>query len=162
MTQDPMFWYAVAFVIFCGIAFRYGRKPIIDAIDGEIVKIREELARSQALRVEAEATLATYKKKQTEALAEADAIIKHAREEAARLKTQAEADLKAALARHEQQAAERIRLAETEALEAVRAAAVESAMASARKTLAEQGAGAKLIDQAIAELPRLAGKAKAA
>jgi F-type H+-transporting ATPase subunit b len=163
MLDDPMFWYAVAFAIFCTLVFRYARKPALGWLDGEIAKIRDELARARSLRAEAETALAGYKKKHAEALAEAEVIIRHAKDEAAQLKIQAEADLKAALARHEQQAAERIRIAETEALAAVRAAAVEGAMDMARKQLGDSsGNAAKLADQAIAELPKLAAKANAA
>jgi len=162
--QSPMFWYAVAFLIFCVIAWRYARTPLLAAIDGEIVKIREEIERAQQLRAEAEATLAEYKKKSAQALAEAEEIVRYAREEAAEVRAQAEADLKAALARHEQQAAERIRLAETEAVTAVRTAAVDMAMSLARAALAAHGdKSGSLADQAITELPKLAAaKAKAA
>lgn len=163
MLDDPMFWYAVAFGIFIALTWRYARKPMLGWLDGEIAKIRAELERARQLRAEAEATLAEYKKKHAEALAEAESIIRYAKEEAEQLKKQAEADLKASLARHEQQAAERIRLAEAEALAAVRAAVIDEAMAGARKMLDAPGsvAGA-LADQAIAELPKLAAKSKAA
>lgn len=166
MLHDPMFWYTVAFVIFIALAFKYGRKPMLGWLDSEILKIRDELARAAALRREAEATLADYKKKYDTAVSEAESILTHAREEAARLKTQAEADLKAALARHEQQAADRLRLAEAEALAQVRGAAVDQAMALARAELAKQLEGAKgaaLTDRAIAEVSKSGGaKAKAA
>ena len=163
MWHDPMFWYAVAFAIFLVLAYRYTRKPILDGLDGAIAKIRDDLERAKQLRAEAEATLAEYKKKHAEALAEAEAVIRYAKEEAEELKEQAEADLKAALARHEQQALERIRLTEAEALAAVRAAAVDQAMSIARETLAASGNGAgALADEAIAALPQLAAKSKAA
>jgi F-type H+-transporting ATPase subunit b len=162
MLADPMFWYAVAFAIFAALAYWKVRGPLLSAIDAQIAKIRDELDRAKQLRKEAEATLAEYKKKYAEAMKEAEDIIHYAKEEAENLKKQAAADLKAALARHEQQATERIRLAETEALAAVRAAAIDEAMSAARKTLeAGSGAGA-LADQAIADLPKLAAKSKAA
>ena len=159
LMHDPMFFYTIAFVIFFVLAFKYGRKPLLGWVDGEILKIRDELEQAQKLRVEAESVLQTYKKKQAEALAEADAIIKHAEAEAVRMKAQAEVDLKASLARHEQQAAERIRIAESEATAAVRAAAVDSAIIAAKKALTSQIDGAaagKLMDQAIADMPALA------
>jgi len=164
MMQDPMFWYAVAFAIFIALAYWKVRRPVLDWLDSEISKIRDELAHAKQLRAEAEATLLEYKKKYAAAMAEAEEILRFAKEEAVQVKVQAEADLKASLARHEQQATDRIRHAEAEAIAAVRAAAVDQAMFLARKTLGEQGdSGGKLADQAIAELPKLmAGKAQAA
>jgi F-type H+-transporting ATPase subunit b len=166
LLKDPMFFYGIAFVIFLGLAYRYGRKPILDWIDGEILKIRDELEQAKKLRIEAEITLADYKKKQVAAMADAEAIVRHAKDEAARLKTQAEADLKAALARHEQQALERIRIAEAEAMADVRTAAINAAMAMANKMLAshmDEATAAKLTDQAIGEVSKsAAAKAKAA
>jgi F-type H+-transporting ATPase subunit b len=166
LMQDPMTFYSIAFVIFMGLAYRYGRKPFLTWIDAEILKIRDELDQARKLRAEAEATLAEYKAKQTAALAEAEAIVKHAKDEAVRMKSDAESDLKNALARHEQQAMERIRIAETEAMAEVRAAAIDLAMSMARKTLASEldaTTATKLTDQAIADMPKAeSAKAKAA
>ncbi|HEU0117137.1 MAG TPA: hypothetical protein VFR09_00765 [Alphaproteobacteria bacterium] len=166
MLNDPMFMYSIAFVIFLALAIKYGRKPLLGWLDTEILKVREELDKARQLRAEAEETLAEYKQKQAAALAEAEAIVASAKDDAARLKTQAETDLKNALARHEQQALERIRIAESEAMEEVRSATVDLAISMAAKTLAGQlddAAAAKLVDQAIADMPKLAAsKAKAA
>src|ERR1700722_10962391 len=125
ILQDPILWYAVAFGVFCLLCWIYVREPLLKAIDNGIIKIRDQVDNACKLRAEAEATLAEYKKKSAEAMKEAQEIIKYAREEAEEVKEQAEAELKAALARHEQQASERIRLAEVEAIAAVRAAAVD-------------------------------------
>ncbi|MGE3623382.1 MAG: F0F1 ATP synthase subunit B [Bdellovibrionales bacterium] len=164
LARDHIAWYAVAFFIFCALAWRYGRKPMLNWLDSEIIKISDELARACQLRIEAEARLAEIRKKHAEAMTEADGIKRHAQEEALRLKAQAESDLRAALARHEQQAADRIRVAETEATATVRAVAVDLAIGMARKKLAESGDhAASLTEQAISDLPGLAGsKARAA
>lgn len=164
LLKDPMFFYGVAFVIFIGLAYRYGRSGFASWIDDEIEKVRRQLDEAEKLRAEAEATLADYKAKQAAALTEADALIRNAKDEAVRLKAQAEAELKASLARHEQQAVERIRMAELAAMEDVRQRGIDLAMKVARQTLEAklQGdAGSKLVDQAIADLP-VAAKAKAA
>lgn len=164
--QDPAFFYGIAFVIFIALAYRHAKKPLLGWLDSEILKIRDELEQARKLRAEAEVTLADYKNKQKVALAEAEAIIAHAKEEATRLKAQAETDLKEALARHEQQVTERIRLAEAAALADVRSAAVDMAVNMARKALTthmDEAGAAKLIEQAIAEVPKnVAAKAKAA
>lgn len=164
MMQDPTVLYAIAFTIFILLAVRYGRKPMLGWLDNEILKIRDELDQARALRAEAEATLADYKQKQASALAEANAIIAHAQEETARLKSEAEAKLKALLASHEQQALERVRQAEAEAVADVRAAAVDIAMTVATQILSEKidaTTASQLVDQAIAALPKT-DKAEAA
>ena len=166
LFQNPLFFYGIAFVIFLTLAFKFGRAPLLGWLDSEILKIRNELDQARKLRAEADALLADYKKKQAAALAEAEAIVTHAKEEAARLRAQAASDLKESLAKQEQQAAARIRLAETEALEQVRNAIVDAAMKMARENLSgrlDGAASAKLTEQAIAEFSKLADKkAKAA
>ena len=154
LMQDPMFFYAVAFVIFLALAFRFGRKPLLGWLDGEIHKIREELNQAMKLRAEAEAMLAEYKAKQAAALAEAETILRSAKESADRLKAEAETDLKNALARGEQQALDRIRLAEAEALEAVRTATIDLAMQMAAKTLAGQMDDATATTSSIRRSPK--------
>ena len=71
---------------------------------------------------------------------------------------QAEQDLAVSLARQEHLAAERIRLAEVEAVADVRKSAIDLAMTMARKNLSENMSEAdavKLIDQSIADIPGL-------
>jgi F-type H+-transporting ATPase subunit b len=165
LLKDPMFFYGIAFVIFIGLAYRFGRVGALSWIDGEIQKVRSQLDEAQNLRAEAEATLAQYKAKQATALAEAEALVCSAKDEASRLKAQAEADLKSSLARHEQQAIQRIRMAEASALADVRQRAIDLAMDVAQKTLQSKlhgEAASRLVDQAIADLPAAATKAKAA
>lgn len=163
LFNDPMFFYAIAFAIFIGLAVRFGRKPALNLIDSEIIKIRDELEQARKLRADAEAMLTEYKAKQKTAMAEAEAIVAGAKDEAARLKEKAEAELKSALVRHEQQALERIRVAEAEAASEVRTAAINIAMEIANKTLAtnlDDAASAKLIDQAIADISKSSQAAK--
>ncbi|MDX2027026.1 MAG: F0F1 ATP synthase subunit B [Alphaproteobacteria bacterium] len=166
LLEDPVFFYAVAFVLFLVVAWKFGRKPMTGWLDTEIAKIREELDQARKLRAEAEAALANGKAKQAAALADAQSIVQHAKEEAERLRAKATADLKFVLEKHEQHAVEHIRHAEADAVAEVRTAAVDMALAIVRKTLAEQvddATAAKLVDQAIAGLPDLAAtKAKAA
>lgn len=164
LTQDPMFLYAVSFFIFLALAFRYGRQPLLGWLDGEIAKIRAELDHAYQLRTEAEAALADCKAKQIQAETDAANIVNNARLQVELMRKQAEEDLAALLARHEQLAADRIRLAEAEAVADVRAAAIDLAMTLARKTLAENLPGhesSKLIDKAIGDIPGLKANKKA-
>lgn len=166
LLKDPVFFYGIAFVLFLALAYKKGKKPLLALLDGEIQKIRGELEQARALRAEAEATLLEYRSKQTEALNQANAILEHAKKEANQMKAQAEVDLKDALERHEQQALDRIRMVEADALASVRKSLVDMAMDTARNTLLAQmdeATAARLIDQAIHDIPKnSANKAKAA
>ncbi len=165
LFSDTMTWYSLAVVLFFVVIFIWGRKPILGGIDGEIAKIRDEMDQAKKLRAEAASTLADYEARQKEAMKEAESIVSHAREEAARLRASASKDLKAALKRHEQSAMQRIRLAETEALAEVRTAVIEQAMAAARTVMAahlDSASVDKLIDQAIVDVPKLGAKNKTA
>jgi len=164
--QNPMYIYAVAFVIFLALAFKFGRKPALDWIDGEIAKIRSELDSARALRAEAEAALAECKAKQARAEADAKSIVANAQQQVEAMRKKAESDLATSLARHSQLAAERIRMAEADAIADVRAAAINAAMDIARKKLTDNlsdADAARLVDQAIADIPAMkAAKPKAA
>ncbi len=166
LLDDPIFFYAVAYVIFLVVAWFFARKPALDWVDGEIEKIRKELEQAKELRVEAEAALNDAKAKKATAVAQAASIVAHAKEEAARFEQTAAENLKFLLEKHEQHALERIRFMEEDAIAQVQSAAIDMAMQMVRKTLATnmgEESLTKLTDQAIADMPKLAtAKAKAA
>ncbi len=157
MFESAEFWVAVAFVIFVALTARPIWRAATGALDGRADRIRDHLAAAQSLREEAQATLADYKRKQRDAAKEAQAIIDHARDEAARLSAQGKKDLEQTLARRQQLAVDRIAQAEAAAVKDVRAMAVEVAIAAAGKVLEKQlvgEAGVRLVDEAIKELPK--------
>ena len=166
LLADSYTWTIVSLLAFLALAFRFGKKPVQGWLDTEIEKIRSQLEQAKRLRSEAEATLADYRVKQQVAMAEAEAIVAHAKEEAAQLRQAAEAELQASLARHEQQALDRIRQSERDAMAVVRQAVIHEAMVLARQSLADNldtVTAQRLIDQAIADVAQLqTTKAKAA
>jgi F-type H+-transporting ATPase subunit b len=155
---DPEFWVAVAFVIaVAGVVWK-AAAPVTGALDARAAKIAAEIDEAQRLRDEAQRMLGEYQRKQRDALKEAEQIVALARSEAERTAAQAERDLAAALDRRQAQALEKIALAESKAAAEVRNTAVDVAVAAARRMLAQQldaPAKSRLIDDAIAELPRL-------
>jgi F-type H+-transporting ATPase subunit b len=154
---NPEFWVAVAAAIFVAVAWKPLRRALIGGLDARAERIRSELEEARTLREEAERLLAAYRQKEHEAATEAAAIIAHASEEAARIAAQAARDLEQALARRQLLAEERIAQAETKAVEEIRAAAVDVAVAAAREVIAgeiDERRGAALIDAAIAALPQ--------
>lgn len=151
------FWVALAFVIFVGAVYRPVGRMISAALDARGAKISEELDEAVRLREEAQALLAQYERQQSEAAAEAEKILAHAGDEAARQAENAAEALEAALERRKQQALDRIARAEEEALAEVRGAAVDIAVGATRKLLADRldaKRRAALIDEAIAELDK--------
>lgn len=154
--HDPQFWVAIAFVIFVGILVWKAKKPVLDALDGRAERIRSQLDEAQRLREEAQHMLADYQRKQRQALEEAEQILAQARSAAERHRDQAAQDLEVSVKRREQQAMDRIAQAEADALAEVRAVAVSVAVDATRKLLQEsvdEGLAAKLVDNAIKDLP---------
>ncbi|QQP90342.1 F0F1 ATP synthase subunit B [Skermanella rosea] len=157
MFQAAEFWVAVAFFIFLFFAFRPGAKALTAMLDDRADKIRQELEEAQRLREDAQATLASYQRRQRDALKEAEDIIAHAREEAERLRLHAAADLDSSMKRREAQAMDKIAQAEALALQEVKSLTVDLAIAASGRLIAENmdaAQSAKLVDAAIADLPR--------
>ncbi|MEM7227155.1 MAG: F0F1 ATP synthase subunit B [Pseudomonadota bacterium] len=155
MFHDPTFWVLVAFVIFFLGVFR----PVVKLLGGGLDKRREriqiQLEEAHNLREEAQRTLAEYKRKQRDAVEEAEQILRNAKHEADRLREQAAQDLELALKRRTEQAEEKIRQAEANALQEVRAQAVDLAIAATGHLLTDQLDPARaeaLIDQSIQDV----------
>jgi len=156
LFHDPEVAVAIAFVIAVALVSKRAWAVISAALDARAARIKAQLDEAQALREEAQQALAQIQRRQRDALQEAEAIIAHAREEAARYAEKAKRDLGAALERRERLAQERIALAERKAVDEVRNAAVDVAIEAARRIIAENlGAaqGSALIERAIEELP---------
>ncbi|WP_207455398.1 F0F1 ATP synthase subunit B [Azospirillum sp. SYSU D00513] len=155
MTAE--FWVFVSFVIFVVLAFRKVSSLIATTLDGRAARIRQELDEAQRLREDAQATLASYQRRQRDAAKETETLLAGAREDAERLRQQAGRDLEAALKRREAQALDRIAQAEAAAVAEVRNLTVDVAIAASRRIL-EAGIPARqagqLIEQSIAQLPK--------
>jgi F-type H+-transporting ATPase subunit b len=155
--RQAEFWVAVAFVIAIAYLIVKARGSVLSILDSRAAKIKAELDEAARLRDEAQKTLAQFQQKQRDALKEAEAIVAQAKIEAERVAQQAERDLAASLERRQNQAVEKIALAETKALAEVRNAAVDIALAAVRRIFADDLSAARkstLIDDAIADLSR--------
>lgn len=158
ILNDTNFWYAVAVALVVVLLYRTARGPLVKALDNAIAKVVSELEEAKRLRAEAAATLQEYKAKQASALREAEEIVTKAKADAARLREKAQADLKASLERQEQIALERIRIAQEEAAEEVRAFIIDETMHDLRGKLGRHAKSpevGKIVDDIIAELPKL-------
>jgi F-type H+-transporting ATPase subunit b len=154
--HEAEFWVLVAAVVFVAVVFRPVGRALTGGLDARAGRIRGELDEARRLREEAEALVAEYRAKQQHAAAEAEAIVDHAKEEAERIAAQGARDLELALERRQRMAEERIAQAEAKALDEVRAAAIDIAIAAAREVIADaidQRRGSALLDEAIVALP---------
>jgi F-type H+-transporting ATPase subunit b len=158
LFRDPEFWVAIAFVIAVGLVLWKSAPMIAKSLDDRAAKIKAELDEAQRLREDAQRTLAEFQRKQRDAFKEAEQIAALAKSEAERAAAQAARDLEAALQRRQTQALEKIALAEAKATTEIRNTTVDVAIAAVRRVLAEQldqQRKSRLIDDAIAELPKL-------
>jgi F-type H+-transporting ATPase subunit b len=156
MQLDAEFFVAAGFVCFAGVAVYFGAaKKLTEALDARGRKIEAEFAEARRLREEAEALLASFKKKAIEAEAEAAALVAHARAEAEALMKESAERMKDYIERRRKQADEKIALAETQATAQVRAAAADAATKAAEIVLRGQSGSSDLVSQGISDLKRL-------
>jgi F-type H+-transporting ATPase subunit b len=148
---EAEFWVAVAFVIFIGVLgyFRV-HELLLKSIDDRRERIKAEFDEARRLKAEAEALLATYRRKQQEAEHEAQAIVAGARTEAERLATESEAKIEEFVVRRTKMAENKIAQAEAQALADVRSAAAEVAVAAA-KTILTRTVKDKVADNLLAK-----------
>ena len=157
LFADPEFWVLLAVVLFAIVVWKPARRAVVGTLDERAMRIQGELEEARRLRDEAEQLLADYRQKEREAAADAQAIIAHARDEAERIAAQSARDLQQSLERRQRLAEERIAQAEAKALDEIRAAAVDVAIAAAREVIVSQldeRRGAAMLDAAIAALPQ--------
>ena len=155
IVHDPEFWLTIAVLIFIGVVWKPAKRLLIGGLDARAARIRQELDSARNLREEAERALASYQLKQREGLAEAEAIIAHAKAEAERIAAQSARDLEETLKRRQRLAEERIAQEEARALAEIKSVTVDVAISAARRVIAaelDEQRGAALIDSGIAEL----------
>jgi F-type H+-transporting ATPase subunit b len=154
--MDATFWAFIALVIFLGAAF-YMKVPgtIGKALDARADKIRAELEAARRLREEAQQLLAEYQRKRKDAEKEAAEIVEHAKREAGQLVTEAKQKTEDYVARRTALAEQKIGQAEREAVNEVRARAVDIAVEAARSVLAgkvDQKVGEELFKASLHDL----------
>lgn len=156
MFATAEFWVLISFLVFVGVILYYKVPAMVTAaLDKRAADIARELDEARRLREEAQALLASYQRKQAEAMQEADAIVTQAKAEAERLAAETRANMQAQVERRTQLAQDKIAQAETQALQEVRAVAAEVAAGAAQRLIAEKVDAAKdaaIVERSIAEL----------
>ena len=118
-------------------------------LDKRSAGIQVEIDEARSLRDEAQSLLASYERKQKEAMEQAERILETAKADASAAAEQAKIDLKDSVARRMAAAEERISTAQASAEKEVRDAAIKVAVAAASEVVAKQLTSAesnKLID----------------
>jgi F-type H+-transporting ATPase subunit b len=156
LIYEPETWVAIAFLIFVGILLKLGVPNLLfKALDDRSARIKAELDEALKLRKEAEGVLAEYRRRQGEAEKTAESIILHARVEADRMASEAQAKVEEFIARRTKMAETKIAQAEAQALADVRATAADVAIAAAEAILVKttHGAAAEaLVTKGIGDL----------
>jgi F-type H+-transporting ATPase subunit b len=157
MTQDPVFWVAVSFVLFFFLSGKTLWKLITSGLDKRSADIKAELEEAMRLRAEAQEILATYQKKQKDALNEAERILQQTKADAQLMAEKAEAELRDSLEKRKNLAMTRIAQAEAKAVQAVQQHVVDIAVSAARVVVSEHiasGYGAELLKLATTDVEK--------
>lgn len=140
--MDATFWALAALVIFFGVIVWLKVPATINkSLDTRADNIRKELDEARRLREEAQELLAEYQRKRQEAEAEAESIVTAAKHEAELLAEDAARKTTEYVERRTAIAEQKIAQAEAEALEEVKASAVDLAIAASERLLGEKLTG---------------------
>jgi F-type H+-transporting ATPase subunit b len=156
MHIDASFYALVALVLFFVlITFLKVPKMLGKSLDERAANIQKELDDAKLLREEAQRLLAEYQRKRKDAEAEANEIIAVAQREASAFTADAKIKTEEFVARRTALSEEKIKQAEADAIGAVRAAAVDLAIAASTKLLGDAANAAeqkKLFAASIADV----------
>lgn len=129
-------WVFIAVVLFLLALLYFGiHKKIGAALDARSKAIQDELDEARRLREEAQALLASFNRKQKEAEAQAEEIVKQARNDAEAMAAKARKDLAERLERRAAQAEAKIANAEAKALADVQSKAADMALEAAESLI---------------------------
>jgi len=137
LFYDTNFWVLLSFLIFCVVAFKYGKNAVLDSLDSKINAIKMELDSAEKLRVDAQELLAEYERKHKDAISEAANIIAQAQQNADAIKEKAEADLAKTMQRREAQLQENLSRIEQNARQEIQAYTAKIAVNAARDVLSD-------------------------
>lgn len=156
MLEDATFWALVGLILFFALLV-YMKVPSMlgGALDNRAEAIKSELDQAKALRADAEALLADYKRRAAEAEGEAASIVEQAKREAEALTVEAKRRMEEYVESRTRLAEQKIAQAEQQAVQEVRALSADVAIAAAEKLLVARVKGdtaAGLIDKAIGDV----------
>lgn len=157
LAHDTGIWVAISFLIFAIIAFKLGRKSILNGLDARINEVKDEIDTAERLRVEAQELLAQYQRKQRDAEKEAQEIISRAKKQAETMAKTSEAELNETIARREIQLTERLKRLEENAISEIQNYATDIAVAATTDIITQTldtKTNADLNEKTISALPQ--------
>lgn len=156
LLHEGEFWVALGFVLVIIALLWVGAHTMIARLlDARAAAIAAELEEAQRLNAEAASLLADYQKRAAGTEAEAASILAEAKAEAARYAEESRNALAAQIERRANAARDRIAQAESAALNEIRAATTDAALAGARKLIAarlDEAKAHRLVDEAIKDV----------
>ena len=138
LFQDSNIWVLISFIIFMGVAWKFGKDAALGSLDSKINSIRTELEKAEKIRVDAQELLAEYQRKHKDALSEADTISADAKKHAKDIRDKAESDMEKAQARREAQLDQKLARLEQNAAQEIQAYTAKIAVNAAREILSKQ------------------------
>jgi F-type H+-transporting ATPase subunit b len=162
MFHEPSFWVAAAFFLFVLAVFKPVGRILINALDARSAKIQKELDEARSLMEEAQALLASYQRRQSEAAEEAQNIIKSAEAEARQIIVEAEKNLEESLNKKIQVYMQKISTYEHSVLQELRVNLIDVAVGTVRSIMKEnvkKEVSEELVQNAINEMHKNLGKA---
>lgn len=158
---DPTTYVIIAVALFLLSLIYFGlHKKIAASLDARAEGIKTELDEARRLREEAQTLLASYQRKQKEAEAQAEDIVKQARHDAELMAAKSRKDLAERLERRAAMAEAKIASAEAQALSEVRGRAADIALDAAKDLLKSNLTAAdkaKLIKSGIKDMGNILG-----
>ncbi len=156
MHFDATFFALIGLILFFALMI-YLKVPgtLAGALDKRAAGIKNELDEARRLREEAQAVLAEYQRKASDAATEAGEIIEQAKREAEALGAEARQKMEDYVASRTRMAEQKIAQAEAQAIQEVKALSADVAIAAAEKILAAKikgEAAETLIKRSIADV----------
>ncbi len=153
--HNPASWVAIAFLIFAYFTVRKLFPKLGSSLDSYSAKISKEIEEAKVLKAEAEQLLLTAQKKSAEAERTASEIVERAKFDAKLIADEAEKDIEREIDRKMKIAEEKIKNAESAAVEHVRNRAVEIAVNAATEILTKELQAEKTSEKLVEKSIRL-------
>lgn len=150
-------WLAIAFTLLMILLGKFAWGPITSALEERERTIEDSITRAERANAEAQKLLADNEAARREAEGQAQKILAEARDEAARQREAAKADLRQELEAEREKAAADIERQKQQVLGEIRAEVADMAVTVAEKILRKEIDATEqraLVDQFVADLPK--------
>lgn len=154
---DETFFVGLAVIIFVGLIYKPIKRVLVRFLDERTIRIKRDLDEALRLKEEAQELLASYQRKQKEAAEEAVKIISFAEEEVKRMTEEAEEKLEEALNKRIELTMQKLANYENAVLQEVRNNSVDIAVSAVHSLVLEHlnhDLAEELITKAVGQLDR--------